>query len=59
MMRVDFESQIFFFFQTVEVLSDVPASELALRLYLQCAQVYNCLVYDHLVSKLLDIANEL
>uniref|UniRef100_A0A1J3J294 Vacuolar protein sorting-associated protein 35 n=1 Tax=Noccaea caerulescens TaxID=107243 RepID=A0A1J3J294_NOCCA len=27
--------------ETVEVLSDVPASELALRLYLQCAQAAN------------------
>jgi|APAra0007618257_1042622.scaffolds.fasta_scaffold01698_8 hypothetical protein len=40
MMPVDFESQ---FLQTVEVLSDVSAPDLALRLYLQCAQVY-----DHL-----------
>lgn len=43
------------FFQTVEVLSDVSASELALRLYLQCAQVYDRLVYDHPVSKPSDI----
>ena len=33
-------SVFFFLFQTIEALSAVPASELALRLYLQCAEVH-------------------
>lgn len=46
------------FLQTVEVLSDVSAPDLALRLYLQCAQVYDRLVYP-LSKPTIDIVHEL
>lgn len=37
---------ISFYFQTIEVLSMVPAPDLALRLYLECAEVCFYIFFD-------------